>query len=568
MLDFGAIVEIHSKDHQINGLRPFSSCPLMGCPFCKLELCVFPRRCWLLVNAGAKYFAGAVSRWYNADDRISKTEAMRVAVGSLLQETNTFSPQATRRHHFQLATGPALTEAARREETEVRGFLDVLEAEGIEAVPLLGGWAVSYGRMVEDEFRSLVEDLLQTLRDAGPLDAVLLALHGAWAAEGADSADGYVLERVRGLVGPSLPVVVSLDLHSNLARAIWTNADVLVGYQTSPHVDTCDAGRRAAAVLVSMLKAGLRPTMAVSKLPLVTQAEEMMSDRGVFKQLLTYTALLEDRPGVVSASMFACQPWLDVEELGWSSVVITDDDPSLAQELADELASEMWSHRHQFVVQLPGVDEALDQAMRIEGGPVTLGEGADGTMGGSPGDSTFILEAILERGLDVPTAAVVVDPDAVGQAIAAGVGQMVNLSVGGKLNPGYARPLAVKGRVKLISDGEFRYKGRVYTGRRVRMGRAVVLKLNQVNLLIGERTMPTTDPELYRSHGIEPRDMKLVLVKSPLGFRTDYEPISKAVISVDTPGCCRADLSQLPFERIPRPIFPLDPVEDWRRPGS
>ncbi len=491
---------------------------------------------------------------------------MRVAVGSLLQETNTFSPQATRRDHFQLTTGPALLEAARREETEVRGFLDVLEAEAIEAVPLLGGWAVSYGRIAEDEFRSLVDDLLQTLRDAGSLDAVLLALHGAWAAEGKDSADGYLLERVRSLVGPSLPVVVSLDLHSNLARAIWTNADALVGYRTSPHVDIFDTGRRAASLLVSMLKAGLRPAMAVSKLPLVTQAEEMVSDRGVFKQLLGYTASLEDRPGVVSASMFPCQPWLDVEELGWSSVVITDDDLPLAQKLADELASRLWSHRHQFVVQLPGVDEALDQAMRIEGGPVTLGEGADGTMGGSPGDSTYILEAILARGLDVPTAAVVVDPDAVAQAVAAGVGQVVTLSLGGKLNPAYARPVRVRGRVKLVSDGEFRYKGRCYTGRRVRMGRTVVLKLNQINLLVAERTMPTTDPELYRSHGIEPLEMKLVLVKSPLGFRIDYEAISKAVISVDTPGCCRADLSKLPFQRIPRPIFPLDPIDDWRQP--
>jgi len=183
-------------------------------------------------------------------------------------------------------------------------------------------------------------------------------------------------------------------------------------------------------------------------------------------------------------------------------------------------------------------------------------------MGGSPGDSSYILQAIIRKKLDhLPTAAVVVDEVAVAQAIDAGVGQTVTLSIGGKLNPEYATPVNITAKVKLISDGEFRYRGKVYSGRLVKMGRAVVLLSNGINLLVTERTGPTTDTAIYKSHGIEPSDMKFFVVKSPLGLWMEYEPISKAVISVDSPGCCRADLTKLPFKRIPRPMFPFDEVE-------
>lgn len=490
---------------------------------------------------------------------------MRVAVGSLLQETNTFSPQPTRREHFQITTGQSLIEVAKNEKTEFHGFLNILDAEHIEAVPLIGGWAVSYGRIQQDDFISLVDDLCDALQSAGAVDGVLLALHGAWAAQGIDSADGYVLHRVRQVVGTHIPVVASLDLHASLASSMWSNADALVGYRTCPHVDTYETGQRAAAVLTSMLKQNTRPTMAVRKLPMVTQVEHMISDRGVFKKLLNYTQSIEEREGVISASIFPCQPWLDVEELGWSSVIITDHNPQLAETLADELADMLWEHRNDFFVEIPSVKDALSLAVQIDGGPVTLGEGADGTMGGSPGDSLHILEGIFANKLDhLPTAAVVADPQAVEHAINAGIGQTITLDVGGKLNPTYANTLTVTGIVKLISNGEFRYKGGCYTGRLVQMGRTVVLSINQVNLLIAERSMPTTDPEMYRSHGIEPCDMKFVLCKSPLSFRMDYEPISVAVMSVDSPGCCRADLTQLPFQRIPRPMYPFDRINDWR----
>ena len=483
---------------------------------------------------------------------------MKVAIAALLQETNTFSPQATVRGHFLMTPGHELIESHKTENSEIHGFVDALTEAGAQIAPILGGWAVSYGRIKAYDFQSLLDDLKEGIRKARPLDGLLLALHGAWAGEGIDSCDGTVLRELRVLLGPSVPIVATLDLHSNLTRTMWKNADVLVGYQTCPHVDLYDTGRRAGGLMVSLLRREVRPTMHAVKIPMVVQAENMLTDRAEFRQIYDRVRSLEGQGTTISASVFAVQPWMDVEELGWASLVITNNDPARAESQAHELARFIWSVRKSFVISLPSVDDALEQALKTRGGPVVLGEGADGTMGGAPGDGTSILAGILKKGIDAPVAAVVVDPGAVEEAIRAGVGKPVTLRVGGKLDPDYATPVRVTGKVKLISDGEFRYKGRVYTGRLVKMGKAVVLSIGRIRLLISERPVPTTDPELYRSHGIEPRDMKLVLVKSPLGMRTEYEPIARSIIIVNSPGCCSPDLTSLPFVRMPRPMFPFD----------
>lgn len=487
----------------------------------------------------------------------------KIAIGSILQETNTFSPKSTLLADFNLKTEDDIFKSAFYEKTELQGFINILRKKNINIIPLLSSWAVSSGRMIEKDFLSIVDNLIQRLKNSLPVDGVALALHGAWAADGFDSADGYVLEQVRKVVGRNIPVVSSLDLHANISKAMRINSNAIVGYRTCPHIDVYETGQRAANLIIDILNNKIKPMMYVQKIPMITQAENHMSDRGIFKKLIDYAISLEKLDNVVSVSIFPMQPWLDVQEAGWSTLVITNNNYLLAKELSEELAKKIWIHRNDFTVKLPSVNEALNQGMQIEGGPITLGEGSDGTMGGAPGDSVWILKGILEKGLDnQPTAIVVVDPKAVLESINAGIGNKISLSIGGSLNTLYSKPIKITGEVKSITDGNYRYKGKVYTGRLVKMGRSVVVKVNNINILIAEKNMPTTDPEMYRSQGIEPCEMKFVVVKSPLGLRTEYEPISKAIISVDTPGCCRADLTQLPFKRIPRPMFPFDDLND------
>ena len=367
---------------------------------------------------------------------------MRVAIASLLQETNTFSPCLTRLDDFLLTRAPELIASHRAENSELHGFIDALEQGQCQIVPLLGGWAVTAGRLAANALNSLVQDLVQGIKAAGKLDGVLLALHGAWAGEGVDSCDGRILQEVRKAVGPGVPIVVTFDLHASLARSIWNSADVIVGYHTCPHTDLYETGLRAGKILTATMRGEIRPVMAVVRIPMVVQAENMTSNRGEFAEMIQCAESLEQQPGVLSASVFAAQPWLDVEELGWASVVITDNDKDRAEKLAVNLARFIWSRREAFVIPLPSVDEALDQAMRIEGGPVVLAEGADGTMGGGPGDGTAILAGILRRNIDVPVAAVVVDSDAVEQAIRAGIGSVVTLDVGGKIDKRFNHAVA------------------------------------------------------------------------------------------------------------------------------
>src|SRR5260370_26656580 len=246
--------------------------------------------------------------------------------------------------------------------------------------------------------------------------------------------------------------------------------------------------------------------------------------------------------------------------MGCSVVVVTDGNETAARRLATSLASDFWRSRREFEVELTPVDRAIREALAIDGGPVVFAESSDSTGSGSPGDSTGVLRPLIEARLQEPAAIFLVDPDAVGKAIQAGIGAAVTMRIGGKFDRKNSRPVKVTGRVRLISDGRWTPQGKGYnTGIETCMGRSVVLEVGQVRILIAERSTMTVDPELFRSHGIEPRRMKIVVVKSPNGFRAEYEPIARKIFLVDSPGVSSANLRSMPYRRGPRPGFPPNP---------
>ena len=423
----------------------------------------------------------------------------------------------------------------------------------------MGGWAVSSGKIKKIDFKIIINIFLESIKKANKFDGLLLALHGSCAAEGCDSVDSYLIKQIRKILGKKIPIIISLDLHANITKSMQKNTDAIVGYKTCPHTDIYETGEKAAKLMFARLKKKIKPKIILYKLPMITQAENHLTDRGIFKKLIKRTKQFEKISKILSVSIFAMQPWLDVKEAGWAITIVTDNETLKGKKLAKKLAAEVWSERHKFLLKLPNPSDALKYGMKIKGGPITLGEGADATMGGATGDGLWILKSILENKLDKEKCAlVVVDKIAVKNAIALGLNKIIHLKVGGSLCKKYNKPIKITGKIINISNGIFKYKGKIYTGRSVDMGNAVVIKINNINLLIAEKNMPTTDPEMYRSQGIEPCKMKFVVVKSPVGLWTEYEPISKAVISVDTPGCCRADLTKLPFQKISRKFFPFN----------
>jgi microcystin degradation protein MlrC len=483
---------------------------------------------------------------------------LRIAIASILQESNTFSPVYTHYDDFAPVFGKAVINRHAGKLTEMGGFLEVLGKAKVETAPICAAWAITANRLVRDDFRRLLAQFEKGLRKAHP-DALLMAMHGAQTAEGEDDVEGCVLALARKIVGSDIPIVLTLDLHANVTRRMVELADAIVGYHTYPHIDMFETGQKAARLMLRILKGKCRPTMALRKLPLIIQAENSQTHRGPMHKLIRTAQSLESSGKAEAISIFPVQPWMDIDEMGCAVVAVTNDDPRAAQIHADSLAARLWKNKKDYEVSLKSVPDALAAAERIEGGPVVLAESSDSTGSGSPGDSTGVLKHLIKAKLSGPAAIFLVDPESVKKAVSAGIGATIKTSIGAAFDKKNSRPVPVTAYVKMISDGRWTARARGYnTGITTAMGRSVVLEVGRVLILVAERSAMTVDPELFRSHGIDPLYCKIVVVKSPNGFRAAYEPIAKGIFLVDTPGVSTANLARLPFKRIARPIYPLD----------
>lgn len=496
---------------------------------------------------------------------------MRIAIGVFGHEANSFSPHATGWDDFagrQLQRGEEMLEGWASAKTELSGAMSVLDKEpDCEVVPLLAARAMSGGPLIQEVFSSLTDELVSRLETAIPVDGVLLVLHGAMMAEKTSDATGEVLRRVRALSGPDRPVIGTLDLHANVTDLMVEQATGLVGYQTAPHVDMYQAGIRAAQLLLESIRGKISPAPALVRLPMILPPENSTHNYGPLADVIRRAQEMEARGTILHGSVYPTQPWLDTEEMASSVLVITDNELETAREAANELARMFWERRHQFVAELISPEEAVRRALGRTEGTVVLCDSADSTTSGSTGDSTAILETLLRAGPFEPVALLnIVDPDVVAQAVEAGVGATIDVSVGGKLAPEYFRPVKLRGRVRIISDGDFRHKGPGMHGVVQHMGRAVVTVSGGIHLVVMEHAVSQWDPELYRSLGEEPDDARMVQVKSPMAFRAAYEDIADEVMIISAPGAASPDLVSLPWKQVTRPIFPLDPGVDRQPP--
>lgn len=483
---------------------------------------------------------------------------MRIAIASMLQESNTFSPVYTRYDDFTPVFGKAVLERHRGKLTEMGGFLDILDSASVAVAPVCAAWAITANRLLRPDFERLLREFEAGLRKAKP-DALLLAMHGAQTAEGEDDVEGCVLTIARGVLGDSKPIVMSLDLHANITKRMVYHADAIVGYHTYPHVDMFEVGQKSARLMLRILSGELVPTMAMRKLPLIIPPENSQTHRGPMSKLIQAAQALEASGKAEAVSIFPVQPWMDIDEMGCAVVAVTNDDTGAAQKHADTLAARLWKTKKDYEVKLRSVPDALKAAEQIEGGPIILAESSDSTGSGSPGDSTGVLKHLVKAKLSGPAAIFLVDPAAVAKAFEAGIGNTVKMSIGGAFDTNNSKPVPVNAYVRLLSDGRWTARARGYnTGITTAMGRAAVIEAGQVQILIAERSSMTVDPALFESHGIDPLYCKIVVVKSPNGFRAAYEPIAKGIFLVDTPGVSTSNFTRLPFKRIPRPMYPMD----------
>ena len=484
----------------------------------------------------------------------------RVAIGGIWHETNTFAAGRTELADFrdyQYALGEEILNRYPETGTELGGMISAGRALGFELVPTVYAAAVPSATISAAALGHVRDELVARLRAAGPLDGLLLVLHGAAVAEGAEDADAAVLAAAGSALGPNVPIVATFDYHANIGPEMVALASVLIGYDTFPHTDMAERGAEAAQVLGRLMESGQRPAHALRKAPVLTPP--LVQATGEAPMAAIFAALhgIEAGPGILCGSIAMGFPYADVGQLG-ASVLVYGEDGGAAAAAADDLAARIWAARDAFRPTLVPVEEGVRQAMAAADGPSVIVDAADNVGGGAAGDGTAVLDALLRLGAE-GAVVVMADPEAVRAAEAAGEGGAFEGPVGGKTDDAHGPPVTVRGRVGLLTDGRYRHTGSYMTGYETSMGRTAVIEAGGVRVVLTSlRTMPF-DAEQIRCLGLEPAAQRIIAVKSATAWRAAYSDVARRAILVDTPGVGATNLERFDYRCRPRPLWPLDP---------
>jgi microcystin degradation protein MlrC len=473
----------------------------------------------------------------------------RILVGGFSHETNTFNPVLTDLGSFRRGARYGADVVRADAPGCLGGFVAAMERHR-DAVELLGSVyaaAPPGGRVTDEAFAEIVGGLLETLQKTA-VDAVYLDLHGAMVTESQADGEGVILAQVRRLVGPGIPIAVTLDMHATLTPLMIRQADIVSVYRCYPHTDMPERGREVADVLWRALRGEIRPVTALAKPPLLIGPPLNVLPQDLPMRLIYERAAEMERtlPGVLLACPAQGFMQQDVPEVGVGVVVTADADRGLAQGAADELGALLFAHRQDYWVPLPDAREAVRLAARSAQPPVAIADGGDNIGAGTPGDGTALLGEILRQGVDSAFVQLW-DPEAAARAVSAGVGATITLDVGGKSHPLYGPPLRLTGRVSRLSDAS-----QPFASARLEIG-GVTLLLNA--LAVGPNTL-----DLPQAMGIRPETYRLTVCKGGFAFRVAYPPSVYSYVLSATPGFSSTDLSTFTYTKIRRPLYPLDPI--------
>jgi len=493
---------------------------------------------------------------------------MRLLIAMMKHETNTFSPVPTPLARFGNGPGPLYGDAAirayRGTGTGLGAYLDLAAREGAEiALPIAAG--ASPSGPVEDAAYKHITDTICEAAARGGFDGIMLDLHGAMVTENLEDGEGEFLKRLRA-IDPVTPIAVSLDMHANLYDAMIANATVVTGYRTYPHIDTYETAKLAGEILLRAMRGELNPVMTWRNEPMLPHVMRQGTDDHPNKELQNRCAAMSAE-GALAASLFTGFPHADITNAGLSAVVVTDGDRKLAEELRDELLGRAWVEREAFVYKLEPLQQSVARAKAMPSaqpgeGPIVLLDHYDNCASGGTMDTTVVLAEILRQGLEDVAAFAIYDPSAVQQAIAAGIGAAVTLSIGGKIKmpaiPDESPPLTVAGTVRTISNGRYKNRGPMARGAAMDMGPAVVLDTGAAEIVLISRHVEPSDLNCLSSLGIDPLQKRYMMLKSRIHWRAGLGPMAKAVVECAGIGVCTSDYGQLKFDKVRRPIYPLD----------
>jgi microcystin degradation protein MlrC len=491
----------------------------------------------------------------------------RIAVGGFHHETNTFAPTRAETEDFEtpdawpgLTEGPALFEVFRGLNIPISGFIEAAGTQGHDLVPLLWCSAGPSAQVRRDAYESIAGRMLDTLRAAGPIDAVYLCLHGAMVAEHLDDGEGELLKRIRAAVGAT-PIVASLDFHANVTETMARNADAFVSYRTYPHLDMAETGARAAALLDRRMKAkswSLVHCKIPFLIPLTFQCTLIEPAKSLYGGLAA-----REKDGVASVSFTAGFPMADIPECGPAAIACGEDAAAVAQ-AADALARAVEAKESEFAGKLWQPAEAVAYAIEhaaTSRRPIVLADTQDNPGAGANSDTVGILEELMKQGASDAVFGLLYDPEAAAAAHAAGKGARLERAIGAVSRMAGHAPFQGAFTIEALSDGAFEATGPFYAGNRLQLGKMAVLRIGGVLVVVSSRKQQLADQAMLSHLGIDPTKQKILVLKSSVHFRADFEPIAEEVLVVEAPGPNIADPKKLPYKHLRRGLRlgPLGP---------
>jgi microcystin degradation protein MlrC len=490
----------------------------------------------------------------------------RIAIGGFLHETNTFAPTKATYDDFvhgggwpAMAQGSQILSVMRNINVGLAGFIEQAELRGWELVPTIACAASPSAHVTRDTFERVAKVMVDGIKAAGPLDAIYLDLHGAMVTEHLDDGEGEILARVRQAIGKDLPLVVSLDLHANVTPEMVEHADALIAYRTYPHIDMADTGRAAAKHLALLLGTKQHFAKAFRQLPFLIPLSWQCTNDQPCKSIYQKLAALESET-VPTLSFAPGFPAADFRDCG-PSVFAYGKTQADADAAADKITAIIVGHENDFDGRIYTPDEGVRYAMELATHahkPIVIADTQDNPGAGGDSDTTGMLRALVRNNATRAAIGVIYDPASAKAAHAAGVGATITLALGGKSGiPGDA-PYKETFIVEKLSDGQFVASGPYYGGRDMDMGPSACLRIGDVRIVVGSYKAQLADQSMYRYVGIEPTEQAILVNKSSVHFRADFEPIAEKLLICAAPGAMPADTAALPWTRL-RPGIRVKP---------
>jgi microcystin degradation protein MlrC len=495
----------------------------------------------------------------------------RVLTGRFMHETNTFSIVKTdlaqwRRRDFH--TGNEIPSVFRGTRSALGATFEAADQYGWTLVHPVSANANPSGTVTDEAFETIAGMILGAAERQGPIDGVLFHLHGAMVTESCEDGEGELLERLRAVLGPDIPVVVTLDLHANVTQKMADNASALIAFRTYPHIDMYERAWQGAELLEKAMLGKIKPRTIIARRPMIYGLDWGRTQKGPMAELIARGEKLERAGDLLAVSVCAGFSLANIRDVGPSVTVTVDElegsgTSPPAQEIAEGFMDHAWATRDYSSIRMLSVAEVIARARDGKPGdkPLIIADYTDNPGGGGYGDASALLKGLVDAGIERVAFHAICDPEAIQAGMAAGIGATATLTLGGKTDPSRGGPpLTLTGEVSCLTNGKFIAYGPMGGGVERNYGPSMVFRVGGIDIILISNNGQATDLGQFTSLGIDPTRYPTVAVKSMQHFRAAFEPIAREVILVDTGALCSEIYTPELYDRVPRPVWPIDPM--------